>query len=381
MTTRRSRGEGGLHFDQARQRWIATATLGFDGRGKRITRKASGTTKTEAKDKLRELLREREDGTAALAARYTVADAVRDWLAHGLAGRATTTVDNYAHVARQHIIEPLGRRRLRDLTAADVDRWMHAESATLSSRTLRLAHNLLNRAVRHAMARDKIRRNVVELCAVPTGQPGRPSKSLTLGQAEAVLRAAEDSPLHAYIVLSLLIGARTEELRALRWSDVDLTGDPAAAPPIAPSMSVVRSVRAGGDTKTRRSRRRLGMPRRCVAALRQHLDRQGSPPAADGLVFTSAAGTPLDAHNVRRTFRRVTTAAGLDPAAWTPREMRHSFVSLLSDSGVPIEHISRLVGHSGTAVTETVYRQQLRPVLEEGTSAMDTIFPTEEDAG
>ena len=48
-------------------------------------------------------------------------------------------------------------------------------------------------------------------------------------------------------------------------------------------------------------------------------------------------------------------AAGLDPHEWTPRELRHSFVSLLSD-GVPIEQISRLVGHSGTTTTETIYR-------------------------
>ena len=97
-------------------------------------------------------------------------------------------------------------------------------------------------------------------------------------------------------------------------------------------------------------------------------------------MFASAAGTELDAHNVRRSFRRVVRAAGLDATDWTPREMRHSFVSLLSASGVPLEHISRLVGHSGTAVTEAVYRQQLRPVLEEGATAMDGIFPTR-DAG
>jgi hypothetical protein len=48
----------------------------------------------------------------------------------------------------------------------------------------------------------------------------------------------------------------------------------------------------------------------------------------------------------------------------------------LSDSGVPIENISRLVGHDGTAVTETVYRKQIRPVIEEGATAMDRIFPT-----
>jgi integrase len=58
-----------------------------------------------------------------------------------------------------------------------------------------------------------------------------------------------------------------------------------------------------------------------------------------------------------------------------PRELRHSFVSLLSDAKVPIEVISRLVGHSGTAVTERVYRHQIRPVVEEAATEMDRIFP------
>jgi hypothetical protein len=54
---------------------------------------------------------------------------------------------------------------------------------------------------------------------------------------------------------------------------------------------------------------------------------------------------------------------------------RHSFVSLLSDAGVPLENISRLVGHRTTTVTETVYRHELRPVIEDGASAIDRIFP------
>ncbi|MBB4931272.1 integrase [Lipingzhangella halophila] len=59
---------------------------------------------------------------------------------------------------------------------------------------------------------------------------------------------------------------------------------------------------------------------------------------------------------------------------WTPRELRHSFVSLMSDSGVRLEDIARLVGHSGTSVTETVYRKQIRPVITGGAEAMDGIF-------
>jgi hypothetical protein len=54
-------------------------------------------------------------------------------------------------------------------------------------------------------------------------------------------------------------------------------------------------------------------------------------PNGSGLVFTSLTGTELDAANVRRAFRRVVRAAGLDPGEWSPRELRHSFVSLLSD--------------------------------------------------
>jgi integrase len=91
-------------------------------------------------------------------------------------------------------------------------------------------------------------------------------------------------------------------------------------------------------------------------------------------VFTTRTGTELGAGNVRRAFRAVAAAAGLD-GNWTPRELRHSFVSLLSDGGVPLEAIADLVGHAGTSVTEKVYRHQLRPILLTGAVAMDRLFP------
>jgi hypothetical protein len=47
---------------------------------------------------------------------------------------------------------------------------------------------------------------------------------------------------------------------------------------------------------------------------------------------------------------------------------------LLSDSGVPLAEISRLVGHRSTAVTELVNRQQIRPVVQSGAAVMDRPF-------
>ncbi len=382
MPTRRGRGEGGLHWDESRQRWIASASLGFTPAGKRIVKRGSGKTKTEARAKLKDVLRDLDDGLAIAPGDYSVAQAVSDWLAYGLNGRSESTVTTARILARTHVIPDLGSRRLRDLSAEDIDRWLARKAKTLSTRTLQGMHSCLNRAVKRAMARDKVKRNVVALCSVPQGQAGRPSKALTLAQAEAVLIAAQDSRMHAYVVLSLLTGARTEELRALRWEYVDLVGRLDASPPLPPYVAVWRSVRVGGDTKTRLSRRTLALPTRCVGALRtqaaQHArDRAvaGARWNETGLVFTSRVGTALDPAHVRRDVRiAIAGAEGVNPAEWTPRELRHSFVSLLSDSGVPLEEISRLVGHSSTSVTELVYRHQIRPVVQSGAVVMDKIF-------
>jgi integrase len=69
----------------------------------------------------------------------------------------------------------------------------------------------------------------------------------------------------------------------------------------------------------------------------------------------------------------ITAAAGLGQG-WTPQEPRHTFVSLLSATGTPVEEIARLAGHSSTQTTEVIYRQELRPVLTRGAEAMDAIL-------
>ena len=388
MTARRGRGDGGLHWDAARQRWIVTVTLGYDTRGKRVTRKASGRTKTEAKTKLTEILRDHEDGLTVASGGYTVADAVRNWLEFGLRGRDEQTVATLTSLANNHVIPNLGARQLRELSADDVDRWLEKEAEQLSTRSLEALRSILKRSITRAQARDKVKRNVVLLCEIPKGRPGRPSKALTLEQAEEVLAADDGTPMHAYVVVSLLTGARTEEMRGLRWDHVVAYDEERQAwIPVTEAgwghkkfaLYVWRSVRASGDTKTKKSRRSLALPKRAAEVLRGL--RNACPAESRGsvLVFCTATGEELDKDTVRRAFRKVLAGTSLDPARWTPRELRHSFVSLLDDANVPIEKISRLVGHADTTTTETVYRFQIRPVIQDAATAMDEIFPGDDD--
>ena len=82
---------------------------------------------------------------------------------------------------------------------------------------------------------------------------------------------------------------------------------------------------------------------------------------------------------MRRELGQITKAAGLGEQ-WAPRELRHSFVSILSTSDVPLDDISQLVGHVSTIVTETVYRHEIRPALTKGAAAMDRIFEKAPDS-
>jgi hypothetical protein len=155
MAKRRSRGDGGLHWDERRNRWIETASLGYDPSGKRIVRRTSGRTKTEAKDKLKEVLRDYEDGLAIAPSSYTVKDAVTDWLTFGLQGQGDKTRKNNRGLCENYVIPDLGARKLRDLSALDVDKWLAEKAGQLSTRSVQMLHSCLNRSVKRAMARDQ----------------------------------------------------------------------------------------------------------------------------------------------------------------------------------------------------------------------------------
>jgi integrase len=353
--------------------YTGAISLGFDAAGKRQRVKRKGRTKAQVKDRLREVVNDLEVGVTSTE-NYTVKEAVDDFLDQGMKGKAKETIDNYRSLADNNLIPYLGAAKLKKLTADELDKWMDKRAEELSTRTLRLVHQILERTIRHAQARDKVRRNVASLIIVPEGREGRPSKAMTLDQAVKLLDAAGPGSEHrlaAYVVVSLLAGIRTEEARALMWAEVDLK---------AGTVAVYRSVRAKGDTKTRKSRRVLKLPKKVIEALKEHRKRQAAEQLQageawhdHGLVFCRQDGTPLDRWQVRREFAAITKAAGLGED-WTPRELRHSFVSILSASGTRIEDISDLMGHSGTSVTETVYRHEIRPALTTGATAMDKIL-------
>jgi len=163
-----------------------------------------------------------------------VNDALDDWLALGLDDVSARTVSLYSATIAPALREQIGAVRLRELTAGDVHTALMAMAPWMSTRTIQISRNVLVRAIRQAERDGPAARNAAALVKPPKGQrAGRPSKSLTLEQAMALMDAAKGTRLEAYITLSLLAGLGTEEARALgrRGDGPDLRLEDCQAPP------------------------------------------------------------------------------------------------------------------------------------------------------
>ena len=120
MAARRGFGEDSIYWHAAKDRYVGAISLGYDPKGKRIRKSVTGTTKAEVRDKLKELHRQLDEGTAS-SPTYRVSEATSAWLAS--LQLDPNTVANYRFMAK-HVTRGLGDRRLRDLTAQEVQAFL-----------------------------------------------------------------------------------------------------------------------------------------------------------------------------------------------------------------------------------------------------------------
>jgi integrase len=178
-------------------------------------------------------------------------------------------------------------------------------------------------------------------------------------------------------VLGITSGLRVDELDALTWDDLDLGDDDE----LKGKVSVIRANRYSGDTKTEESKRALQLADIAIRALRVHRERQhkefkllGKQVTGTTRVFTKPDTSPYTESSARYAFRRVLEAAGIaNPDAWTTRETRTTFVSIMSDAGVVDVDIADMCGHD-VKTLHKYYRKQLKPRLRQSANVINSVF-------
>lgn len=373
----RANGEGSLYQRKSDGRWVGAVIFGFDDTGRPKRKTVSAKTRAEARKKLNDLQSILDSGLPPPDDQLTLCAFFDTWLTQVVPLRVSpATLANYTSVFKTHIKPGLGRKRLRKLQPDDVQRFIHAKlEEGLSTRTVRLIRGLLVQALDHAMRQGHVVRNAAALTDGPRQQAGGDGRSLSIEQARQLLKAAEGDRLEALYVLMLATGMRPGEAFGLPWKNVDLNEGQ-----VVVRQALVRQPNGNviGSGKTdRKGWRTIQLPISVIGALTEHQARQEKERIEfedawedHGLVFCTPLGRPLDPDNHRKAFAELTKRAGI--GRWHPHELRHSATSIMLAQGVPIDVVSKILGHTSIRITADVYGHILDQQNEIAATAMES---------
>jgi integrase len=322
-------------------------------------------------------LAERDDGIVFDTNSLTVGKYLERWLADSVKDTVKQiTYENYERLMRLHLVPPIGRIKLKALTAAHV-RALYREKldSGLSANTVQRIHALLHKALKQAVNDGLIPRNVTDAVTAPR-QSRKEIQAFTPKQARAFLDTAKDDRLGALYLLAIHTGLRQGELLGLKWEDVDLERGVLQVRRI---LSAAKGSPSFTNPKNNKSRS-VRLTPQAVQGLRAHLERQlgEREKLADiwqdtGLVFTSTIGTPLNRHNVfSRSFKPLLGHAGLPDIPF--HALRHSFATLMLTGGEHPKVVQEMMGHSKINTTMDFYSHVLPDMQKTAVDRLGTLL-------
>jgi integrase len=367
--------------------WCAVADLGIvDGNRARKTK--YGQSQKELAKWLTDTLRDHEHGVLPSGGALTVGTWLEQWLRAKEIGSKQIrprTLEHYRLVVKKHIAPAIGQRPLAKLTPSDVERMLGAQlKAGRSPRSVSHVRAVLRNALSRAERDGKVSRNAARLAEPPSvPEPDRSSVEAFSERVPAFLRAIEGDRLAAMYTVTLALGLRIGEVTGLRWSDMDLD---AGTLRINKSLQWIRPTGRKHalphlvDPKTEKSRRVLELSEPLVDTVRQHRARWRDEKLTLGprslnewdLAFTGPLGEPLNPRAISEQLRSILARAGLPRIRF--HDLRHANASLMLSAHVPMEMLSRLLGHSNPTTTRNIYAHVLKPLVDEAKRAQASIL-------
>lgn len=373
----RADGEGSIY--EADGYFIAAVSYRDPATGKRRQRRVKCRTKREAKTALGELRKRVEAGQPLRDSTVTLTAWSQKWERTVLAAsqRRATTQGTYSTLLKTCVRPYLGGLPLAEVRASDIEAWLlELDRKGLSASTRRQALTVL-RSCLDAAVRDGL------LASNPTTVVTRPvvrreeAHHYTPEQVAALLKQAEGHRLRPMLLVLLGTGLRRGEALALQWENVDLTRG---------ELRVRGTlVRTGAGLvihppKTRNGWRTVPLSPPVLAALAeqrqsQRLDRLKAGPSwiSSEHVFTTEAGTPLDPRNTGRWFTKLAARTSVEDEDGEQAEgeqedaedakgiggslhsLRHTALTSMATSGVPLSVVSRVAGHESITTTIDLY--------------------------
>lgn len=318
-------------------------------------------------------------GTLRAPTKRTLGEAAAAWLAGAEAGTVRNrsgngykpaTLRGYRQALEDHVRPVLGSRKMNGITTADlqalVDRWgVEGQSPS----TIRNSIKPLQAIYRRARAREGLAINPTRDLELPAPN----AKEVEIVAPDVAAQLLDVLPVEdrALWATALYAGLRYGELRALRWSAVDLAGG---------SIRVTESwdPKEGAITpKTKNSQRTTPLPGLLRDYLMEHRIAAGEPPV-DALVFGDGKDKPLQAATIYRRADRAWEAQSLGRLRL--HQARHTYASFMIAAGVNAKALSSFMGHSSIKVTFDLYGHLMPGTEAEAAALLDRYLVVQAEA-
>lgn len=363
-------GSGSIQkLPDGRYRAFVTVGITAAGNPKRISK--IGETLREAEAWLMTMTLQRDTGALVLPSDATLTELVDKWEEDNPQWAPSTTADRIGTL-RRHVTPYVGDKRVRDLTPGhvtglmgmlrrerpspvDTKKTLHGISEATAHRVLRHLRACLDHAVQIELAP----RNATAGIRIANPKPGRRPR-WSIEDTRAVLAAAaEYGQKHVvgnYLYTALMTGMRREELRGLRWQDID-TKEQAIT--VRQVVTEIDGHLHYGPPKTDASQREIVVDAgtmRILEQQREHqsIQRKNAKSWEDrDLVFSNRRGGPLRYKQLRHHMNAIAAIAEVPEIRLYDTRSTHG--SILAETGVNPKAISERLGHTDVGFTMRTY--------------------------
>lgn len=380
MPKRRANGEGTItqRKDKTGKKldlWQAQYT---DNTGKRRT--LYGKTQQIVRQRLKEAIKESDDGMQVDKGKITFADWMKEWLE--VYQKPTVRESTYAMVygvMHRHVIPAFPKVLLKDLRADMLQNYFNSKLKTdklntkgLSASTLYRHKEIISSLLNQAVDNGIISQNVIGKVKLPPKSEGD-VKVLSVDdqkRLEAVLLKASN-PLAFALLLDLYTGLRVGELTGLKVSDIDFEREELTICRSKGRLSIPATNKTKiliSEPKTPKSRRAIPIPSFIMARLKRHIDdrnkmvdvmkdRWHSEWEDKGFLFVTILGTVPENSYMGMLLDAYLKEAGIEHIKF--HALRHTFATRCLEAGFDIRSLADILGHSDARMTLNIYAHAL----------------------
>lgn len=350
------------------------------GKRNRIFKTIKGGTKKQAEKIMVQMLSEMNQGTYIQETTKTLQQFLIEWLdTYIVPSKSPTTTKRYVEQVEKYIIPLLGKKKLQDLKAIDIQKFYNTLSERsplsdkpLSAKSIKNIHMNLQAALSQAVKMDLIKKNPAKYVELPKVRKYK-AEVYDAEEVQILLENVIDTDMEVPVALLVGLGLRRGEALALRWKDVDFERGKVS---IKRNMVKVEKQIIFKEPKTETSIRDIELPITLLKLLQAERKRYltnklklGEMFEDNDLVVCWDDGKLIDPDTLSQKFRRLTAKIGLKHIRL--HDLRHTNATLMLTYGVNPKVAQQRLGHASISTTMDIYSHVTDKVEKEAADKLD----------